>query len=230
MADSGKPISSKAAAKSGGGARSSPLSLLASLLLPANLLTLSRILAVPVILALWLTGVPEGRLSAALIFILAGMTDLVDGLLARSRNEETRLGAFLDPVADKILVISVLLLLVSHYAGARLPVLLIPGPLLIPAVIIVAREIAVSALRELAARLNKVDDVGVTFASKGKTVLQMVAVGALMLVGYDELWQARLIFVLGILCLYFAALLSLWTLGAYLFQARRWLAEDSPSK
>ena len=196
------------------------LSATASLLLPSNMLTFSRLLAVPLILALWLIDIPGGRLAATLVFILAGLTDLFDGLLARSRNEVTYMGAFLDPVADKVLVVATLLLVVQHFSTPQ-------ALLLVPAVIIVAREIAISALRELAARLQHLDDLKIIGAAKGKTVLQMVAVGGLMLAGSEHMLLKEIIFAIATFFLYLSAALSLWTLGVYVFKARRWLASHS---
>lgn len=197
------------------------MNVLTGLLLPSNLLTMSRIVVVPLVITIWLLGTPESRLAAAILFIVAGMTDMVDGWLARHRNEETRFGAFLDPVADKVLVAATLLLVVQH---PPFNTKIWPGLLLVPAVIIVGRDIAMSALRELAARLQRASDLKVTFFAKCKTVLEMVAVGGLLVAGYDPLWLQPVVFVMSLLGLNLAALMSLWTLGMYIFQARRWLA------
>lgn len=207
------------AAKKEKGARKAKRSPLALLLLPANLLTLSRILLVPLIVALWFGGSENFRLLAALLFVLAGLTDLLDGIIARSGGQQTRIGAYLDPVADKVLVLATLILLVQHFAE--------PPWLLIPAILIIVRETAVSALRELAALLNRSADVQVSLTAKSKTTLQMISIGGLMFCGYSGLWMREMVFVASTLLLYLAAAVSLWSFMQYVFQARRWLMEDA---
>lgn len=190
--------------------------------LPANMLTISRILVVPLILACWLVEMPYGKAISLLLFVLAGLTDLFDGLLARNRNEETHLGAFLDPVADKILTVAVLLLLLQHFTP---PAIL----LLIPVVIIVSREIAVSALRELAGRLSRQADLQVISLAKGKTFLEFVAISGLMLAGVSDFPWQKVIFLGSVLGIYLTALLSLVTLFQYVQKVRQWrLASDEP--
>ncbi len=139
-----------------------------------NLLTLSRILAVPLLVAfLWW---PEWRTGYAIAFglyVLMGVTDYFDGYLARAQGTVSKLGIFLDPIADKIMVAAVVLILV----GTRD----IAGVHVIAALVILLREIAVSGLREFLAQLQV--SVPVSRLAKWKTTLQLVALGGLILAG-----------------------------------------------
>jgi cardiolipin synthase len=139
-----------------------------------NLLTLSRIAVIPVIVALFFVDGAVARWVSCALFTLAAVTDYLDGHIARSRQEVSNLGRFLDPLADKLLVVTVIVMLVAFDRMSLLTVL--------PAVVIVSREIIVSGLREFLAAL----DVGlpVTTLSKWKTGIQMVALGFLI-VGDD---------------------------------------------
>jgi CDP-diacylglycerol--glycerol-3-phosphate 3-phosphatidyltransferase/cardiolipin synthase len=139
-----------------------------------NLLTLSRIVAVPLLVGfLWWPGWPLGYAIAFALYVLAGVTDYFDGYLARSQGAVSRLGIFLDPIADKIMVAAVILVLV----GTRD----IVGINLIAALIILLREIAVSGLREFLGGIQV--SVPVSRLAKWKTTLQLVALGALILAG-----------------------------------------------
>ncbi len=144
----------------------------------ANKLTFSRIMAIPVILLL--LAIPHGWAAwiALVIFSAAGITDYFDGYLARRDNEITKLGQFLDPIADKLLVAAVLLMLV--YNGQ------ISGMSVLPAVIILLREVAVSGLREYLAGLSV--SVPVTQLAKWKTTIQMLALGFLIVGKYAPDW------------------------------------------
>jgi cardiolipin synthase len=157
-----------------------------------NLLTLSRIAAVPVLLALFYVPGDWVRWLACLVFSLAGVTDYVDGYLARSLNQRSELGRWLDPIADKLLVAAALLLLAAF---DRL------GPFgLLPALVILCREILVSGLREYLAELRV--GMPVSRLAKWKTTLQMVAIGFLIVgdsgseavpfqqIGWVGLWMA----------------------------------------
>lgn len=147
----------------------------------ANLITIARILLVPVfVTAYWLPGEPA-RLVAFVIFCVAGATDALDGLVARKFNQPSDFGRMLDPIADKILVAVALMLLVNDnvfdnfklYAG-------VPSIVrLIPAIVILSREILVSGLREFLA--GAAVSVPVTRVAKFKTTIQMVAIGAMIL-------------------------------------------------
>ncbi len=174
-----------------------------------NLLTLSRIAAIPLLVTLVLLRGPESDLAAALIFALAGVTDWFDGHLARSRAMSSDLGRMLDPIADKLLVGASLMVL----AGAtRLP---FAG--LLPAIVILLREILVSGLREYLSALRI--GLPVTRLAKWKTGAQMAALG-LLLAGDDGARVAGLGFVhagsVGSVLLWIAALLTLITGWDYL--------------
>jgi cardiolipin synthase len=135
-----------------------------------NVLTLSRIAAIPLMVALVAVGAPAGDLAACLIFVLAAITDYFDGKLARSRRQQSDLGRMLDPIADKLLVGAALMMLVGQ---GRLSVL---G--LYPAIVIMLREILVSGLREYLAGIRI--GLPVTRLAKWKTGFQMGAVGTLL--------------------------------------------------
>ncbi len=169
-----------------------------------NLLTMSRIVAIPLILALLYFDGPFWRWSAVAIFAAACITDYLDGYLARSRRQVSDLGRFLDPIADKLLVAAVILILVAERRVAGFTVL--------PALIILCREILVSGLREYLAGLHV--SVPVSQLAKWKTLLQMVALGFLI-VGDGVLpsWPISLIGEIG---LWIAAALTLLTGYDYL--------------
>ena len=129
----------------------------------ANKLTLLRIFLVPVFLLFFAVNIPYGTVIATLIFIIASLTDQLDGYIARSRNQITNFGKFMDPLADKLLVTAALVSLVEMH--------LIPS---LAAVIIIAREFAVSGLRTLAASEGKV--IAASWWGKVKTVTQIIAI------------------------------------------------------
>jgi len=137
----------------------------------ANKLTVSRIVVIPLILALLVIDNGWAAWTALILFSLAGFTDWLDGYLARRDNEVTKIGQFLDPIADKLLVSSVILILVSSEQ--------ISGLTVFPAVIILMREVAVSGLREYLAGLRV--SVPVSRLAKWKTTIQMIAVGFLII-------------------------------------------------
>ncbi len=174
-----------------------------------NLLTLSRIAAIPVLVILVLLHRPDADLGAALVFALAGVTDWFDGHLARSRAQLSDLGRMLDPIADKLLVGASLMVLAG---AARLPL-----AALLPAIVILLREILVSGLREYLGGLRI--GLPVTRLAKWKTAAQMAALG-LLLAGDDGARIAGLAFLhvghLGAIMLWLAALLTLITGWDYL--------------
>lgn len=135
-----------------------------------NLLTLSRIVVIPVLVALFFMPGETAKWAALAIFALAGVTDYFDGYFARTRRQISALGRFLDPVADKLLVASVILLLVAFGR--------IAGWTVLPALVILCREILVSGLREFLAGLRV--RVPVSRLAKWKTGIQMVAIGFLI--------------------------------------------------
>lgn len=176
-----------------------------------TLLTWARIVMIPLILGVfyfpdhWLH--PESRnLAGALLFALAGITDWFDGYLARKWNQTSAFGAFLDPVADKLMVAAALILLVQlGRADAWL------------AAIIIGREITISALREWMAQLGATRSVAVSYVGKVKTAAQMAAIFMLLLhepfiPNFDMQYA-------GTVCLFIAALLTLWSMGYYLRMA-----------
>ena len=136
-----------------------------------NILTLSRVAVIPVFVALFFLESATGQWIACAVFTLAGITDFFDGYLARSRGQLSAFGTFLDPVADKLLVASALLMMVGFGQIAALAI--------IPAVIILCREILVSGLREYLAGLSV--SLPVSKLAKWKTTIQMIAIGILIL-------------------------------------------------
>lgn len=175
-----------------------------------NLLTLSRIVAVPLLAwFLWWPGWADGYAAGFVLYCLMGITDYFDGYLARANGTVSKLGVFLDPIADKIMVAAVVLLLV----GARdTNPAIISGVHQIAALIILLREIAVSGLREFMAQLQV--SVPVSKLAKWKTTLQLVALGALILGGAvpQEPWIGQV----GLGALWVAAVLTVITGWDYL--------------
>jgi len=175
-----------------------------------NLLTLSRILAVPILVfLLWRPGGFEYAVTFVL-YCLVGITDYFDGYLARAQGTVSRLGQFLDPIADKIMVAAVIVMLIARPSPAG-PAIIAEWHL-IPAMVILLREIMVSGLREFLASLQV--SVPVSALAKWKTTLQLVALGALILAGALPGWP----WVLqgGLASLWAAAALTLVTGWDYL--------------
>ncbi|HSU63455.1 MAG TPA: CDP-diacylglycerol--glycerol-3-phosphate 3-phosphatidyltransferase [Burkholderiales bacterium] len=176
-----------------------------------NLLTLSRIILIPLIIAIfylpdeWLSFSGK-NMTATAIFIFAAVTDWLDGYLARKLNQMSAFGAFLDPVADKLIVV-----------GALVVLLKLGRVDMVVALIIIGREIAISALREWMATLGQGKSVAVAFIGKLKTVLQMVAIP--MLLFDDRLFGLIDCYVLGTLLIYVAALLTVVSMLYYLRRA-----------
>ena len=175
-----------------------------------NLLSLSRIVAVPALVAfLWWPKWEAGFGIAFVLYCLMGITDYFDGYLARAQGTVSKLGVFLDPIADKIMVAAVILMLV----GTRHDdIAVINGLHIIPALVILLREIAVSGLREFLAGLQV--SLPVSKLAKWKTTLQLVAFGALILAG--ALPAVEWIRVVGLMCLWAAAALTIVTGWDYL--------------
>jgi CDP-diacylglycerol---glycerol-3-phosphate 3-phosphatidyltransferase len=172
-----------------------------------NILTLSRIGIIPFFVAIYYSPLEMAGVWASVIFILAAITDAIDGYLARRWQQTTALGAFLDPVADKLIVTVALIMLVHTYADLWLT---------LAAMIIISREIIISALREWMAELGLRAKVAVSWLGKVKTASQMLAIILLLyqqpLVGID-------LYLFGILSLWAAAVLSLWSMYIYLIAA-----------
>lgn len=178
------------------------------LLLP-NILTLSRIFAVPLLVALlWPAENGHvwriGYLAAFALYCLMGITDYFDGYLARAQGTVSKLGVFLDPIADKIMVGAVILILSATRD--------IQGPHIVAALVILLREIAVSGLREYLAGLRI--SVPVSRLAKWKTALQLVALGAMILAG--GLPEFPFVKATGLAALWAAAILTLITGWDYL--------------
>lgn len=179
-----------------------------------NILTWFRIVMVPVLGLIFLFPYPWANAIAATIFALAAITDWLDGFLARRWNQTSAFGAFLDPVADKLIVAVALIAIVTANPTASVAV---------PAAIIIGREIAVSALREWMAELGLRASVAVGWLGKIKTSAQMMAITLMLyagvLFGVDAL-------ALGFWLLYLAAVLTLYSMVLYLHAAWIALRED----
>ena len=175
-----------------------------------NILTLLRIIAIPVFVTVFYLPWQYAHLCAALIFGLASVTDWFDGYLARRLHQTTRLGAFLDPVADKLIVASALIMIVST---PYLPYLIVP------VIVIIGREIVISALREWMAEVGKRTSVAVVNIAKWKTLVQMIAIGFLL--GYTpDMFLADWVKAFAYVTIYIATLLTLWTMLIYLYASR----------
>lgn len=169
-----------------------------------NMLTLLRIFLIPVFVLVFYTRYEWSAFASAVIFAFAGITDWIDGYLARKMGQSTKLGAFLDPVADKLMVAAALVLLVEQHASALLA---------IPAIVIISREITISALREWMAELGKRASVAVSYIGKIKTGAQMVAITGLLA---NEPSLDNWLVWLAYLLLYIATGLTLWSMLVYL--------------
>lgn len=183
-----------------------------------NILTLLRLLIIPFLVILYYLPFSFAHMSAAILFAFACITDWLDGYLARSLKQLTRFGEFLDPVADKVMVSVVLVLIVGEpqfqFITFSTTVYAIPVAVLaIPAAIIVSREIIVSALREWMAELGQRTSVAVSHLGKIKTAIQMVALSILL---YCNALTPAFIVIVGYLLLYVAAILTIWSMFFYL--------------
>lgn len=176
-----------------------------------NLVTLARIALIPLFVVAYYLPIAWANELATALFILAGVTDWVDGYLARKLEQYSPFGAFLDPVADKLMVAAALVVVVAdpriygHVYDERLFTVMV--------LVIMGREIAVSALREWMAELGRRSSVAVSMIGKLKTTSQMLAIGFLI-------WREPLgglpIFSIGEVLLYLAGGLTLWSMFAYL--------------
>jgi CDP-diacylglycerol---glycerol-3-phosphate 3-phosphatidyltransferase len=180
-----------------------------------NRLTWLRVLLAPLLVVAWYWGGDGTRWPAVVVFVVAGLTDWLDGWLARRLGETSHFGAFLDPVADKLMVTTALVLILERHGGPWLAV---------PTALIVTREIAVSALREWAARQGVSGSVPVSWLGKLKTTVQMLAI-LLLLVGGEAAGVD--VHSAGLVVLVAAALLSVWSLLEYFQLARRLIAESA---
>jgi CDP-diacylglycerol--glycerol-3-phosphate 3-phosphatidyltransferase len=183
-----------------------------------NILTFIRILVIPFLALVFYLPYGWGHLAAAILFALACVTDWLDGYLARSLKLSTKLGAFLDPVADKVMVSVVLVLLVGEpqfqFITVSSTVFAMPVAMItIPAAIIVSREIIVSALREWMAEVGKRTSVAVSHLGKIKTTIQMLALIVLL---YCDAATNAVIVIAGYALLYVAAVLTIWSMMIYI--------------
>ena len=162
-----------------------------------NIITFIRIFLIPIILYLLFSENPNIVLIAGLLFIVSSVSDYFDGYLARTLNQSSKLGTLLDPIADKLLIASVIVVLVDTGVISNIHV--------VPAIIILLREIAISGLREFLAKLNT--DMPVSKLAKYKTTFQMISLSILIIsLGFelnDLLWN------IGLITLWIAAIITL---------------------
>ncbi|CAH0533132.1 CDP-diacylglycerol--glycerol-3-phosphate 3-phosphatidyltransferase [Vibrio stylophorae] len=178
-----------------------------------NILTLIRLGLIPVFVVAFYLPFAWSPFAAALIFVIAGVTDWFDGFLARRLKQTSRFGAFLDPVADKVMVAAALVLITEHYDSVWIT---------IPALTMIGREIIISALREWMAELGKRASVAVSWIGKFKTAAQMMSLVFLLWHPDNLPWVTELGYVL----LYVAAALTYWSMFQYLYAAKDYLLDD----
>jgi CDP-diacylglycerol--glycerol-3-phosphate 3-phosphatidyltransferase/cardiolipin synthase len=181
----------------------------------ANILTLLRIASIPVVVVCFYSPLDYARPIAAILFGLAAITDLIDGWVARKFGQVSRFGEFLDPVADKLMVAIVLVMLVQAQASWFEDVI---------AMIIIGREITISALREWMATIGKRANVKVSIAGKVKTTLQMFGIAFMV-------WKVPIygipIYTIGFILLVLAAVMTIWSMIIYLRAAWPFIMEES---
>ncbi|PJG86482.1 CDP-diacylglycerol--glycerol-3-phosphate 3-phosphatidyltransferase [Conservatibacter flavescens] len=174
-------------------------------------LTLFRVVLIPIFIAFFYLPFTWAPFATAFIFFIAALTDWLDGYLARKWKQTTRFGAFLDPVADKVMVAAALVLVVEYHHSFWIT---------LPAAVMIAREIIVSALREWMAEIGNRSKVAVSWLGKVKTTAQMLA-----LIGL--LWRySPMMEIIGVIALYIAAILTIWSMWQYLKAAKGSLLDD----
>lgn len=184
-----------------------------------NLLTWARILMIPLIVGVfylptdWLSVMERNQFATA-FFVIAAVTDWFDGWLARKLGQTSAFGAFLDPVADKLMVAAALVVLVELERASA-----------IVAFIIIGREITISALREWMAKIGAAKSVAVSFIGKLKTVAQMVSIGFLL---YNGPLLGLNVTLIGIWLLNLAAVLTLWSMVYYVRKAWPEISSRNP--
>ncbi len=183
----------------------------------AILLTLFRIAAIPLVVVLFYSDIAHARPIAAILFGVAAITDFLDGWVARRYGQTSRFGEFLDPVADKLMVAIVLVLLVQGDPDWYVDIV---------AMIIIGREITVSALREWMATIGERANVKVSYAGKVKTVLQMFGIAFMV---YQEPFLGIDIYALGFVLLMLAAGMTIWSMMIYLRAAWPSIAREDAS-
>jgi len=167
-------------------------------------ITLFRIALIPLFVVVFYLPFGWANVAATAIFAVASLSDWVDGYLARSMQQESSFGAFLDPVADKLMVVVVIVLLVEANPSVLVA---------LPSIVIVAREISVSALREWMAQLGSSTTVKVSYVGKIKTTAQMLALGFMI---FSEPWMGLPIFEIGLAIYFVAAILTIASMVIYL--------------
>lgn len=168
-------------------------------------LTLMRVILIPIFIVVFYLPYEWAPFAASIIFVIASITDWLDGYLARRWDQTTRFGAFLDPVADKVLVATALVLIAEYYHSIWIS---------IPALTMIAREVIISALREWMAELGKRSSVAVSWIGKFKTAVQMLALVLL-------LWHpVKEVVWLGYIAIYIAMGLTYWSMFQYLKAAK----------
>lgn len=169
-----------------------------------TILTLLRIASIPVIMVVFYLPIEDARLWCSLLFIAASLTDWFDGFLARRLNLQTAFGEFLDPVADKLMVVTILVLIVQADPAVYIA---------IPAAIIIGREVSVASLREWMAELGQRSVVKVSWVGKCKTGFQMLSIVCLL---FNMDLYGVPIRTLGLVSIYIAAVLTLWSMWQYI--------------
>ena len=180
----------------------------------ANMLTLFRIAAIPVVVICFYSQLPNARPIAAILFGVAAITDLIDGWVARRYGQTSRFGEFLDPVADKLMVSIVLVMLVQAESTLFEDVI---------AMIIIGREITISALREWMATIGERANVSVSVAGKVKTTLQMFGIAFMV---YKNALFGIPIYQVGFALLVLAAIMTIWSMIIYLRAAWPFIVND----
>jgi len=186
-------------------------------------LTFGRVLAIPAVLALFYLPIPHARQWACALYSAACITDWLDGYLARKWNQTSKFGAFLDPVADKLMV-AVTLVCLLHSAPIGMSNVL-EGLLAAMVAIIIGREITVSALREWMAELGERTSVGVSWVGKLKTGFQMTAIGMMI---WEAPWPILPWYDVGFVLLLIASVLTLYSMVQYLLAAWPMMKESKP--
>ena len=173
------------------------------------------------IVAIYFTDIQYKSWICVILFSLAGISDALDGYLARKWNQTSKLGAFLDPVADKLLVCIMLIIIATNF---ELRSSLWSGyASLVTIIVIISREITVSALREWMAELGKRSNVAVSNVGKFKTGMQMGAIGCLL---FGKSFIGLPVVLIGEILLYIAGVLTVWSMTIYLIAAYKAVNED----
>lgn len=169
-----------------------------------NLLTALRISLIPIFITMFYYPSEWKYITTTVIFGFAAITDWLDGYLARKLEQTSHIGAFLDPVADKLIVVVALILLTESFHSLLIS---------IPTAIIICREITISALREWMANCGKSGEVAVSFLGKIKTAMQMISI---LLLLFQVPGLEKPIMILGYICLYISTFFAIWSMYKYL--------------